>query len=741
MKHSLWKSVNAALAALALLGGLTACGGGGGSDSGAAVVPVSADVPTTTPNAQPASLGTVPRFAYVVNGASNTVSIYRVDASTGQWHPNGYAVTGDRPSAVTVDPSGQFAYVTNVYGNSISAYAVNASNGALTKVGDDLPTGENPTAITIDAQHRFAYVSMGKAGAISTYEIHAGSGALTKRGDDVSTGEGPHKLVIAPSGQFAYLDTRGAGTLVAFAIDAQTGALKQIGDATRLERVSLYPNPTAVAVDLGGKFVHVLADGGVVLTFRINAGTGALTYSGEHTVANSGETVAFAFEPSGQFGYVVDKASNIVSAFSIDSATGAVTKIDSKIGDVATGQQPVAVTVDAKGQFAYVANGGDNTVSAYSIDASTGALTPVGVVRAQGEPSSIAMVSGQAAVSVTPQFVYTANADAKTISAYHVDATNGTLTKISDLATDAPPDIVAADPYGRFVYVSHTNDNAITAYSIDSTGALHKLNDVPADDTAPAPSTLVPDPSGRFVYAGYSQSNIIQAYAMDASTGSLKSVGLFSTTSTVATMAVDPLGLFIYATRPSSNTLSAWRINATTGGLTAIDSGGTAANSPGILAIDPLGQHVHVASGGTSVAIRTYAIDASSGRLVYESAATDPSAMVVQSFVIDPSRQFAYAVVLSSIDRTFQRSTYTISATGALTKKNDMPIGSTDAWPSAFVIDPSGRFAYGSFLLEGSMSTASTFSIGAITGALTKESDLPVWAGTTFSMVVTGKMQ
>ena len=736
MKHSLWKSVNAAFAALTLLGGLTACGGGGGSDSGAAVVPVSADVPTTTPNAQPASLGTVPRFAYVANSASNTVSIYRVDASTGQWHPNGYAVTGDRPSAVTVDPSGQFAYVTNVYGNSISAYAVNASNGALTKVGDDLPTGENPTAITIDAQHRFAYVSMGKAGAISTYAIHAVSGALTKVGDDVPTGEGPHKLVIAPSGQFAYVDIRGAGTLLAFAIDAKTGALSPIGKPTPLNA------PVALVVDPGGKFVHALTDGGVVSTFGVNADTGALNHSGDYAVTGAfGSPDDFSFVPSGQFGYVVDKDKNIVSAFSVDSATGVLTKIDSEIGEVATGKQPVAVTVDAKGQFAYVANGGDHTVTAYSIDANTGALTKAGLVRAQLEPSSIAMLSGQAAVSVTPQFVYTANASANTISAYRVDATNGTLTKISDLATDASPDLVAADPYGRFVYVSNANDNAITAYSIDSTGALHKLNEVPADDTAPAPSTLVADPSGRFVYAGYSQSNIIQAYAMDASTGRLKSVGLFSTTSPVATMAVDPLGMFIYATRPSSNTLSAWRINATTGGLTAIDSGGTAANSPGILAIDPLGQHVHVASGGTSVEIRTYAIDASSGRLVYESAATDPSALVVQSFVIDPSRQFAYAVVLSSIDRTFQRSTYTISATGALTKKNDMPIGSTDAWPSAFVIDPSGRFAYGSFLLEGSMSTASTFSIGAITGALTKESDLPVWAGTTFSMVVTGKMQ
>jgi 6-phosphogluconolactonase (cycloisomerase 2 family) len=730
MRYSLWKKINATLAALTLLGGLTACGGGGGGNPDATVAPASAEAPTS---ALPASLGTVPRFAYVANFGSSTVSIYQVDASTGQWRPHGYAVTGDRPSAVTVDPSGQFAYVTNYYGNSISAYAINASNGALTKVGDDVPTGQNPGAITIDAQHRFAYVSMGQAGAISTYAINAVSGALTKVGDDVPTGEGPHKLVIAPSGQFAYLDTRGAGTLLAFAIDAQTGALKQIGDATALNA------PDVVAVDPGGKFVYALTDGGVIKTFGIDAHTGALTHEGDFAVAGFGDTGAFALVPSGQYGYVVNKATNIVSAFSVDSTTGVLTMI----GDVATGQQPVAVTVDAKGQFAYVANGGDNTVTAYSIDASTGKLTNVGLVRAQLEPSSIAILSGQAAVSVTPQFVYTANVDANTISAYSVDANSGALTKISDLATDASPGIVAADPYGRFVYVAHAYDNAITAYSIDSTGALHKLNDVPADNAeVTAPTSLVVDPSGRFVYAGYRNSNNIQAYAIDAGTGNLKSAGLLFTTSQVIAMAVDPLGLFIYATTSSSNTVSAWRIDTTTGGLTAIDSGASAVDSPGILAIDPLGQYVHVVSGDTPVFIHTYTIDASSGQLVYVSEATDPSALSVRSFVVDPSRQFAYAVVYTSNSSSAVLSTYTISATGVLTKVNDVPFGSADAAPTAFAVDPTGRFAYGIFQLGFSGNfTGSTYSIDAITGALTKVSDLSQWHGRTYSVVVTGTTQ
>jgi len=353
-------------------------------------------------------------------------------------------------------------------------------------------------------------------------------------------------------------------------------------------------------------------------------------------------------------------------------------------------------------------------------------------------------VNGQAAVSVTPQFVYAANGDANTISAYSVDANSGALTKISDLTTDASPGIVAADPYGRFVYVAHAYDNAITAYSIDSTGALHKLSDVSADDaTLPGPSVLVVDPSGRFVYAGYVNANKIQAYVIDASTGNLKSAGLFLTQSGISSAAIDPLGLFIYAASVSSNVISTWRIDVNTGSLVAVDGMATAADSFGITAIDPFGRYLYVASGDASVVIHTYAIEASSGQLVdvsVASTAADHVTPQVSSLVIDPSGKFAYVAVHSSDDSYSVLSTYSISAAGVLTKVNDMPFGSADAWQGPFAIDPSGRYAY-AFLDLGSTGTGSVYSIDAITGALSKVSDLSVWKGWPTSAVVTGMTQ
>src|SRR5712691_6246342 len=54
-----------------------------------------------------------PRFAYVANEISNTVSIYTVDAQTGQLRLNGYVTAGVAPHSVSTDPNARYAYVAN----------------------------------------------------------------------------------------------------------------------------------------------------------------------------------------------------------------------------------------------------------------------------------------------------------------------------------------------------------------------------------------------------------------------------------------------------------------------------------------------------------------------------------------------------------------------------------------------------------------------------------------------------
>jgi len=98
------------------------------------------------------------RFAYVVNRLDNTVSMYTIDANTGNLtlnstatNPTATIATGTEPFRIDFDPTGKFLYVTNE-GSAAFIYTVN-SDGTLTNTGTTgVPTGALSTAIAAVSQ-------------------------------------------------------------------------------------------------------------------------------------------------------------------------------------------------------------------------------------------------------------------------------------------------------------------------------------------------------------------------------------------------------------------------------------------------------------------------------------------------------------------------------------------------------------------------------------------------------------
>ena len=128
-------------------------------------------------------------------------------------------------------------------------------------------------------------------------------------------------------------------------------------------------------------------------------------------------------------------------------------------------------------RFAYVANYNDNNVSAYTIDTTTGALSPM-----TGTPVPTGGQPGDITVEPTGRFAYVANRASNNVSAYTIDATTGALSPMNGLpvATGSSPYAVAVDPTGRFAYVANYGNNNVSAYSIDATtGALSQMTGTP----------------------------------------------------------------------------------------------------------------------------------------------------------------------------------------------------------------------------------------------------------------------
>lgn len=314
--------------------------------------------------------------------------------------------------------------------NSVSGFTL-ASSGAPSPAGS--VAGPNSTeGILVDKSASFLFVSDFQNGTVDAFTINSTSGSLSAvAGSPFSAGPAPGAggLAVDPSTRFLYVTQMNSVAVAGFAIAAGTGVLTPIPG-------SPFPaanTPVQAIVDPSGKFLYVsnLNDAfGGISAYSIDSTSGALTPiagSPFPTQTNFPGPNRMAIGGGGKFLYVgmsgTVNANNTVSAFSID-ATGALTQITGS--PFATGNNPQGITTDPSGKFLYTANANDNTVTAFTIDGSLGTLTPI-----SGSP--FATLASPAALTIDPagQFLYVGENSTNGIEAFSINATTGAVTPIS----------------------------------------------------------------------------------------------------------------------------------------------------------------------------------------------------------------------------------------------------------------------------------------------------------------------
>ncbi len=360
-----------------LLALLSACGGGGGST---VAPPSSNNAGNTNGSVSIPPRTSASRFAYVAG--TTGISAYSVNLDDG----NLTEIAGSpfardtHPSSVRVGPSDQFVYSAASETQTIHAYRMDHATGALSEIVDSPSAAGTPFngylgTLVLHPSGKFVYAVDVDRGAWA-YSVTP-SGTLEEvEGSPFGPGGYPRDMAIDPSGQYAFVAALLDSRVYTMRIDPTSGALTQVAEARAGDQTS------GVAVDPSGKFVFVVSSGGYtgenrgVWSFRIDPATGTLTQIGSVAAAAGTYPYRITVHPTGKFAYVLDSASNNISAFSVD-AMGALTSIGTA---VATGINPYSLTVDLSGRFAYVAsydhtNVVSGAISGYRIDTNTGILT------------------------------------------------------------------------------------------------------------------------------------------------------------------------------------------------------------------------------------------------------------------------------------------------------------------------------------------------------------------------------
>ena len=316
-------------------------------------------------------------ISYVTNAADNTLSSYRVDASTGALALFGTPIaTGVSPHAIVGwgdEPAlKREFFVANEGSNNISVFTVDVTTGATTEIpGSPFAAGTDPQAMTI-----FGGLLVANAGSdnVSAYGVDQSTGALIAQpGFPVAVGKSPTSIVVDPFTGFIFVANHGGSNdISAFSYFDQTpvpGSPFPAGGN---------PLSLALAPSAGGHFLYSAnpsATNPSISGFNIDLTNGALSpLSGSPFHIPVSHNIATWDRGAPPFFLYVTSGASVVG-YAIDQATGALTALPGF--PVAVGANAYSISFDPQNPFLYVTSEGAASISGFRVDASTGALTPI----------------------------------------------------------------------------------------------------------------------------------------------------------------------------------------------------------------------------------------------------------------------------------------------------------------------------------------------------------------------------
>jgi len=338
--------------------------------------------------------GTIATVPLVYVGSTNgQISIFTLDAALGKLTLVKSVAAGNYPSFLAFDPTRSYLYAVNEADAKLASFRVDAKTGDLTFLNRVASGGAAPAFVSVDHSGKYAMVANYNGGSTRIFPIGA-DGSLGAASDDKSPGVNSHMIVTDPGNKFAFVMNKGSDTITQYAFDATKGTLT--ANAAPSVTTAAGAGPRHLAFHPNGKFAYVIDELDDTLSaYAYEASLGRLTFlhskstlpAGSDGSANSCAEVVVA--PSGAFVYGSNRGHDSIARFSIDSATGGLTFIDTTPSG---GRAPRSFTLSLDGRLMLVANESGN-VTSFSVDTRSGALTKLASSDVPQKPQFVGIVN------------------------------------------------------------------------------------------------------------------------------------------------------------------------------------------------------------------------------------------------------------------------------------------------------------------------------------------------------------
>ena len=255
---------------------------------------------------------------------------------------------------------------------------------------------------------------------------------------------------------------------------------------------------------------------------------------------------SLVIHPSGKYLYVANPGQNEndVSLFTI-AGNGVLTEVFPRTTVMPLGNEPELLVMDPSGDFLYAMNSASENISVFSIKASTGSLTQLA-----GSPFPLGLAPLNMQLTPSGKYLFVTGVGTNITSYIESFSVNSGVLTFANLTPSegVNPYGLVIDPAGKYLYAGNTSSNSITIFSIGSNGSLTQVVGSPLADIYNGPVALAIDPSGQYLYVANQSSNNVAVYSITSSTGlpvSLTTVTTtfaFTTESNPSVIAFDPNG-------------------------------------------------------------------------------------------------------------------------------------------------------------------------------------------------------
>ena len=308
------------------------------------------------PNVMHMALSPDHRFLYAsVRSEPFSIISYSINSETGKLTQLSKESLPDNMVYISVDNIGRFLLSVSYTGAKIVVNPIESNGLVQAEPIQIIPTGPKPHSILVDQSNRFVYVPHLGNDQIKQFLFNASNGTLIPNDPDVvytKDDSGPRHFVFSPNNKFIYVSNELDGTVYSYEMNNQTGAL------TEIQRISVFPPPTM---------------------------------NNELSSDSQDTTIKIAdihITPDGKWLYVSERATNTITAFSVDDNTGNLTYIES----YDTEEIPRGFNIDPNGNFVIVAGQKSDHVAVHAINPETGELKLLDRFESGNEPNWIEIV-------------------------------------------------------------------------------------------------------------------------------------------------------------------------------------------------------------------------------------------------------------------------------------------------------------------------------------------------------------